>query len=325
MTVFSLCRRLTVLLSVLLVGCGYVAVETAPKKQASAQRTAAAVQADEVFWKVFHDGAYDQIAAALDAVTAAYLQDPSDAVTAAHVGWLHMWRIAERVRIGHAPPTITDDMLMARHYFSEAHELDPSEARYLGFLAAATLGVGSIHRDERETRRGYFELLDAIKAWPEFNLFTAGFVMSQQPPDSKRFHQGLEWQWQNADICAQAKLDRVHPDYASYMHLATTEGKKRVCWNSAIAPHNLEGFWLNMGDMLVASGDWKTAQIIYANARLSATYSAWKYRDVLEQRIANAQSNMALFRTAAEESVQDPAAPRMMIASSFACMACHRT
>jgi len=39
------------------------------------------------------------------------------------------------------------------------------------------------------------------------------------------------------------------------MSKKTKEGKKRVCWNSWIAPHNFEGFFLNMGDMLVKSGD----------------------------------------------------------------------
>jgi hypothetical protein len=39
-------------------------------------------------------------------------------------------------------------------------------------------------QDEKLTYQGYFMLLDAIKAWPEFNLFTAGFVMSRLPADS---------------------------------------------------------------------------------------------------------------------------------------------
>jgi hypothetical protein len=315
---------LTLICSAIVGGCGYVAEHTAPKKQATTQRTAAAVQADEVFWKVFHGGVYDEIPQALQTLTGAYLQDPSDAVTAAHVGWLHMWRFVESSRLEHVGPTITDEALLARQYFQQAIALNPAEARYLGFLAAATLAAGSINRDERETRRGYYELLDSIDAWPEFNLFTAGYVMSRQPADSARFRQGLEWEWRNADVCAEAKLNRSHPDYAAFMSHATTTGKKRACWNSWIAPHNLEGFFLNMGDMLVASGDWRTAQVIYANARLSPTYGEWKYRDVLEQRIANAQSNVAAFRAPLNGATPDRTKPRLMIGEDFACMACHR-
>jgi hypothetical protein len=95
---------------------------------------------------------------------------------------------------------------------------------------------------------------------------------------------------------------------------------KRVCWNSWIAPHNLEGFFLNMGDMLVKSGDWQTAQKIYANARLSKTYAAWKYQSVLEDRINRAQENVAAFNAKGG----DKSMARMMIDSEFSCMACHR-
>jgi hypothetical protein len=91
---------------------------------------------------------------------------------------------------------------------------DPSEARYLGFLAGNTLAEGNLHQDEKVTREGYFMLLDSIKAWPEFNLFTGGYVMSRLPADSPRFREGLEWQWRTLDECAQEKFDRTNPDYS---------------------------------------------------------------------------------------------------------------
>jgi hypothetical protein len=312
------------LLCAILAGCAFVAVETAPKKHATAERTAAALKADEVFWRVFHAGDYEHIQQALDAVTAAYLQDPTDAVTASHVAWLHIWRASERSRLENIPPTVTDDILLARRYFQEAVALNPADARYRGFLAATTLAAGKINQDEQDTRRGYYELLDSINAWPEFNLFTAGYVMSQQPVDSARFHQAIDWQWRNLDVCINQKLDRIHPDYSAYMSMVTTEGTKRVCWNSWIAPHNFEGFFLNMGDMLVASGDWQTAQIMYANAKLSPTYTEWAYRELLEQRIVNAQANVQAFRAPLDTTTRDRTRPHLMIAEPFACMACHQ-
>ena len=87
-------------------------------------------------------------------------------------------------------PTITDDTMLARRYFQEAVKLDPTDARTLGFLAGHIVAEGTIHKDEMLTREGYYMLLDAIKAWPEFNLFTAGFVMSRLPADSPRFREG---------------------------------------------------------------------------------------------------------------------------------------
>ena len=102
------------------------------------------------------------------------------------------------------------------------------------------------------------------------------------------------------------------------MALETKESQKRVCWNSWIAPHNLEGFFLNMGDMLVKSGDWQTARKIYANAKLAHEYPTWPHRDVLEERMQSAEANVAAFN--APPSDDKP----VMMNSAIACMACHQ-
>jgi hypothetical protein len=174
-----------VILVLLVIGAGgwlmryRIAVLAAPKKEAAASRSEAAIKADEFFWTTFHNGDYNKIQSTLEALTAAYLQTPSDPKTAAHIAWLHNWRSAERARMDLVLATITDDSLVARRYFQEAVKLDPSDARYLGFLAGHTLIEGTLHEDERLTREGYFMMLDAIKAWPEFNLFTGGYVFSR--------------------------------------------------------------------------------------------------------------------------------------------------
>lgn len=310
------------LLPVLLSGCAFMAEQTAPVKQASATRTELALKADKLFWETLHGGNYAGIQPALDLLTAAYLQNPRDAVTAARVGWLHIWRLAESGRIEKRVATVTDHAVMARRYFEEAVRLDPTEPRYQGFLGSVLLAEGSIHQDEKLTRRGYFTLMESVDAWPEFNLFTAGYTFSGQPADSERFKQGLEMQWKTLDLCAGETVNRTNPDFQRYMTRATTTGRQRVCWNSWIAPHNFEGFFLNMGDMLVKSGDWKTAQVVYANAKQSPDYASWKYAAVLEQRIANAQAHVTKFR----DPKQGPQAERvpMMGASTYACMGCHQ-
>ena len=309
-----------------LSSCGYVAVQMAPAKTAVAQRSEAALRADGLFWQTLHGGAYDAIPAALVAVQAAYLETPNDAVTAAHVGFLHIWRIAERARLANPSPLITDDMVLAHKYFQEATALDPSDARTLGFLGASQLAEGAIHHDQKLTRQGYYTLRNAIKAWPEFNLFTAGYVMSGQPADSDRFKEALDMQWRTLDACTQTSVDRRNPAFDAFMPLQTVTGPKRACWNSWIAPHNFEGFFLNMGDMLVKAGDWQTAQKVYANARLSPTYGAWKYSPTLEARIAQAQGNVAAFNAPERSVAADPAKVDAVIMnrSRFACMACHQ-
>lgn len=299
---------------------GRIAVIAAPDKQAATTRSEAAVEADELFWQVFHGGAYAEIPRTLELLTAAYLDTPNDAVTAAHIAWLHNWRVAERARSPSATPSITDHIVLARRYFAESHRLDPSDARVQGFLAGHLLAEGTVHGDEGLKRRGYYLMRDAIEAWPEFNLFTAGYVMSRLPSDSPRFQEGLEWEWENLDVCIGERFDRVNPDYfGGYGQLETKEGPKRTCWNSWIAPHNLEGFFLNMGDMLVKAGDWQTARKIYGNAKGVPDYASWPYAPVLEARIEQAEENVAAFNR--KEGAPDRP---IMIESEFACMACHQ-
>jgi hypothetical protein len=303
-----------------LTSCGYVAEHTAPKKQAAASRTPLALSADELFWSTLHGADYAHIASALEAQTAAYLSAPNDAVSSAHVGWLHIWRLSERQRLSSLPATITDDATLSRKYFEEAVALVPKDARYLGFLASATLAEGNIHHDEAETRRGYFLMLDAIKAYPEFNLFTAGYTMSGLPADSDGYKKALEWQWQNLDACVGEQVDRTSAAYAKYMPQATDKGTKRVCWNTWIAPHNFEGFFLNMGDMQVKSGDWQTGRKLYENAKLSSTYAQWPFREELEQRIRDAEQNVVAFNAKPDAENYKP----LMASSSFSCVGCHQ-
>ncbi len=310
------------ILTLSISSCERIALQTTPTKKAVASNSALARQAEQTFWSTLHQGNYDGIPAAIYLLTAAYLENPNDPKLAAHLGFLHIWLIAESARLDKPDPTIINQMILAKRYFADAIQLDPTDPRFLGFYGVAQLAEGQIFADKRKQTRGYFTLKRAIRAWPQFNYFTAGYPMTTLPPSDKNFKRGLEWQWKTLDICAGQKIDRQNPDYSPYMHLETQQGPARVCWNSWIAPFNFEGFFLNMGDMLVKSGDWQTAIKIYQNAKLAKNYSVWPYRAVLEQRIAQAKNNVAVFNQPKE--TYSKTAPRIMFESSYSCMACHQ-
>jgi hypothetical protein len=160
----------------------------------------------------------------------------------------------------------------------------------------------------------------AVAMWPEFNLFTSGYVMSINPPDSAPFKEGLAQQWETLDACFGEKVSRNSPALGKYMALETTEGPKRVCWNSWIAPHNWEGFFLNFGDMLARAGDLPNAQTMYEATRLSKTYGQWPYRDVLERRLARLDALPDLLNAALPQEAEFTS----MINTRFSCMACHQ-
>ncbi len=313
-------RTLVLTFALLATGCAQMAINAAPRKRPSPEQGEVSKNANDFFWEALHAGRYDALPDVIEALQRAYLTDPNDAVTAAHLGFAHIWVIAERTRLDPIPATITDHMLLSQRYFGEAVEMT-GDPRFLGFLAGTELANGTIHRDERLIRQGYFRMKDAVEQYPEFNLFSRGYSGSTAPVDSDRFKQGLEDMWKNVEFCFQNRVARADPDYTAVMKEETTVGPKRVCWNGWIAPHNHEGFALNFGDYLLKSGDKKAAKRMYENAKLSRTYQTWPYREVLEQRLEHLDENATLF-----QKPQDllPKEKRMMFASTFNCSGCHQ-
>ncbi|KTC87358.1 hypothetical protein [Legionella drozanskii] len=302
-----------------LTACEQISVLSTPKKQAIASHSELANKAQNYFWETLHQGNYQDIPQVDYLLMAAYLENPNDPTLAAHIGLLHLWKITERQRNKTIPPTITNEIILSKKYLSDALQLDPNNPIYQGFVGDAQLIEGKIFHDPREETRAYFKLKTAIHSWPEFNYFTAGYTMTSLPPDSKFFQEALDWQWKTLDLCSGQKIDRRNPVY-SLAPNQSKEGKKRVCWNSWIAPFGFEGFFMNMGDMLVKSGDWKTAITVYNNAKLDKNYSQWPYREMLEKRIINAQQNVTNF----QKEFLGPD-KTIMFNSGYGCMTCHQS
>lgn len=314
-------RILIGIIIIFLVGCEKIALMTTTKKHPVPSHSPLAKYAESQFWQSLHNGNYQNIPHITNLLTAAYLENPNDPKIAAHSGFVHIWKITERERNKEIQADIVNEIILARKYFSDAVELDATDARYLGFLGDSQLVEGKIFHDERTQVRGYFTLKHAISMWPQFNYFTAGYPMSTLKPTDKQFQEAVEWQWKTLDLCAGKKIDRNNPDFSSYLSRETKTGPERACWNSWIAPHNFEGFFLNMGDMLVKQGQWQTAIKIYQNAKLSKEYSSWPFREMLENRMKRAKENVTSFRS--DKFVSSD--KTILFNSGYGCMVCHQS
>lgn len=299
-------------------GCAEVSIWMTKKKTLNYSNDPLTKHAQAFFWQTLHGNHVNDIPQAEKLLMQAYLQHTNDPILVSYIAFLHIWKLTERNFL-HPNPLIVNEVALAQTYFEQAHELSPANPIYLGFLGDSYLVSGQIFKDQRAQVKGYFILKDAISKWPEFNYFTAGYPMSTLKPTDPHFKEGLEWQWKTLDSCAGKKVNRQHPSFAPYMAKETRVGRKRACWNSWAAPHNFEGFFMNMGDMLVKSGDWQTAIAIYSNAKLSKTYRNWPYRHMLEQRIAQAAKNVKYFNEEHRETER-----RIMFDSGHGCMSCHQ-
>ena len=296
------------------------AAEPPPVKRASPSRTPSAQAASQLMWSALSQGDYAAIDRVLEALHGAYLGDPGDATTAAHIGMTQLWRVSESRRLGRPDPSALASMANARRFLEESVALDGTDARRRGFRASARLAEGAMHRDASLQRLGTADLQEALQAWPQFNLFVLARNLSGAPAGSKAMQQAIDAMWQAQDLCIGGKLSRSDPDMLPYMGLETREGLNRVCWNSAIAPHNFEGFFLEWGDLLVKSGDVALARKIYANARLSPAYGTWPHRALLEARIRDADANVARFAAPPDAAAHVPIGR----ASPVACVSCHQ-
>ncbi len=275
--------------------------------------------ADAFFWDRLHAGAYEAIPEVLDRLDAALAAHPDDPSLVRHVAWTHIWRIGELARGVAGGADLAASLAATRPAFARANVLNPGDARVLGFLAGITLAEGIIRSDPALFAKGTDLFADGIAAWPEFNLFSASYILSQLPAESPEFQLALEQQWRNIDLCAGAVVDRRQPDLVATFARTTPRGRLRACWNSWIAPFNVQGFLLNLGDMLVKDGQVATGVTVYEGARQVDGYDRWPYRAVLERRIVDAAENATLFDR------QPPVPGRTtMFSSPHSCTGCHQ-
>jgi hypothetical protein len=190
------------------------------------------------------------------------------------------------------------------------------------------MALGSIHQDEALKREGYFILKEGMRRYPEFNLFTMSFVLANAPREDPKFADAVDYAWKNVEICVGHSVGRTAADVARLAESmrpglspsAQIAGgsSDRACRNPPAAPHNMEGFFLHMGDLLVKKGDADTAREIYKLAQLAPTYSTWPHAPVLEKRIEEAPERAKLFAEHAKPE------PEILFQSSIACVGCHQ-
>lgn len=305
------------------VSCATIAQWAAPEKKAELPDPAAFGKLESKFWDHFHHGRYEKIQELISQYQELYISNPRHARAAVRLGFLHVWRLSEWQRGGKLKPEFIDHATLCTTYFREGSQMISDDVRYFGFYAACQMAEADIHGNEKNLRKGYFNMVDAVRAWPQFNGFTAGYVLSKLPHAHERYDEGVEFQWLVLDECVGEKVDRDNLDYRKYLKNPDLSGPNRVCDNSAIAPHNFEGFFLNMGDMLVKQGKVNQARMIYRQATYHKDYSNWPFKKVLEKRIVDAEKNVAFFQREVKPP-QKPTWPVIMFHSEFACGGCHR-
>jgi hypothetical protein len=236
-------------------------------------------------------------AAALDAAAGAEPTQGRLALLRAHA---HLWHIAEFGR----DPTQDQGALPAEAsaliaQFQTARVLDPNDGRVACWLGAAQELVGRMSHDRDLVEQGLATIEEGVRAYPEFGLFCRALAYAPLPASDPDYAKAVDALFLNVDACFGAQVDRANPDITPYLGQETQTGPKRVCWNDPIAPHNLEGFLLFLGDLLVKQGQVGVARIAYNDVKLVPQYPSWPYKSLLDDRLnADLGAKAALYADA---------------------------
>ena len=184
------------------------------------------------------------------------------------------------------------------------------------YMAAKQIGDTA---REAETKA---QFLEAVEAWPELNYFVGGTMLSiYSQPGDEDFERAVEYMWLSVDLCAGETVDRENPlpQMTARIRDVRREGNARACSNSWLAPHGFEGFWFFFGDLLTKKGDLEVARIMYEFAKTADDYEGWAYKDILDARIANMESNRDNFRLPVPQQN-----PKYHPVAEWSCTVCHQ-
>ena len=306
---------------VILSGCDDDEISIKPANT----RSEKAVIADKQFWDFIHGKDYQSFNDVVAKLDEAQAEDPLDVYSTAHMGWTKFWAFAEGVGLGVTQPAdVFQYILDAEYAFAQASALAPDEPRILGFLGYSRLTLGNATQNQELLAQGQADVARSIELWPEWAYFGAAYGLDASTPyDSPQFQQAVSYYWANMDVCANTDVDRQNPDWTPYLDQETLEGPDRACWDSWIAPYNLEGFFLVMGDALVKAGKTEAAAIVYNNAKLLEHYNSWPFRDLLEMRINNIVDNVNNFRQPVSPGQPADPATTLLANTSISCAICH--
>lgn len=254
---------------------------------------------------------YETLVVDIDAAAEAYPEDPTIAMYAAT---LRLWRLAEGAR----DPNLnlfSQAIILgeARARFDAAIALSPSDGRLRAWSASLTMRAAQTTGSAVGIEQGKQELEEAVPLYPAFGSFVQGALLGTLPTSDPDLATAAEKMYATLESCG-ATLDRQNPVFT----LPHDPARGGLCGNSQWVPHNLEGLFLNLGDVMIKAGNVDAASVMYANAQRVPAFETWLLRDELEARIENAQANADSLTDA------DPANDfKTPLDAGYFCVGCH--
>ncbi|OUS30119.1 hypothetical protein A9Q99_06455 [Gammaproteobacteria bacterium 45_16_T64] len=275
------------------------------------------------FFEALRHGSYDDVDDII--ITLTEESSAGDPRSQAVLGFAHSWKLAE-YRRDPTDPNITQHAQLAIDAFHGAIKEIPDDARLLGFRGSFRQAQGKIDDNSLLTALGWFDEVNAAKRWPAWGLFTKAYGLITFEPEESLYKQGIDFMWENLDVCAGVPVDKDSFNLQDYPQLGQPYSDPRLdraCNNTAVAPYNLEGFFLYFGDMYAKASNLEKASVMY-NAALELDPGSWPYADVANTRLERLEELPTLFNLERASSELVSADDINLFQGPISCVSCHQ-
>ncbi|HEY8518342.1 MAG TPA: hypothetical protein VIS07_22745 [Candidatus Binatia bacterium] len=259
----------------------------------------------------------DALPAVIAALDDAVARDPQDGVSAFYAGTMRLWRLTQ-LRGAPQPDLVEmahEAQAMLEH-LETARALRPQSEHAAAFLGVAQVTVGSYVGDESRVEYGRAVLADAVPLHPVYVNGVRAITLGALPRSHPAFADAVAAMEATIEGCGlvasgEDGLGFVHPE-------GTQPSARRMCNNLGVVAHVWEGILLTFGDIAVKQGDARRARALYASARSAPNSDTWTLRELLDERIAQADARAALYLD------DDPSNdPKTWMEGDKICTGCH--
>jgi hypothetical protein len=242
---------------------------------------------------------------ALRLLEQAVRRDARDGRSQFLLGMLHLYRSTEACAefdFLHLCDAAKAEGLAAQEPLDRAAELLARDTRIPGFRAATSYSNGVEQNDAARLQLGMQQLEAAIDANPLFNSFDAFAVVAPILPASDPYYQNR----------ILPLVDLVFRSAACVVQLP------EICNDAGMAPHNIEGTTLLLGDIDAKGGRLDSARLWYTIGQGFGQSMGYRYQPYLEERLANVADRVMRYQDA------DPANdPPLIGGGGGSCIYCH--
>ena len=223
---------------------------------------------------------------------------------------LHLYRFGQRVtRFDDVSSDAREELVQANAAFATALPLlwddatGTGDSRVPGFAAAAKYMQGVVDGDAALRAAGLADLAHAVEVNAFFNVFDFIPVLQALPPGDAAFQEAFTFVTTYLNDPATLQCVITQPE---------------ICANEGLAPRNLQGSLTLFGDLYAKAGNLQQAQTWYNLGIAFPDTATWKFRAILQDRVANAAARVALYADA--NAANDPP---LVGAGPEACAVCH--